>query len=140
MSGENTGLSKEVNESNRQAQLVWEDWARHHSKGEMVRYPGVTAAWCHAQWPLVNATFITSPTDDDQELERRVQTAIEHGCQRDKLWLLVCCQEWLPRGGDAMAEEILARHGLHQAMAMTGMVTEELLPPHAREPGWTFAR
>jgi GNAT superfamily N-acetyltransferase len=129
MSGENTGLSKEVNESNRQAQLVWEDWARHHSKGEIVRYPGVTAAWCHAQWPLVNATIITSPTDDDQELARRVQTAIEHGCQRDKLWLLVCCQEWLPRGGDAMAEEILARHGLHQAMAMTGMVTEELLPP-----------
>ena len=129
MSGENTGLIDEINESNRQAQLLWEDLAQHCSKGEIVRHPGLTAAWCHAQWPLGNATIITSPTDDDQELERRIQTAIEHGRQRDKPWLLICCKEWMPRGGDAMTDQIMARYGLHQAMAMTGMVTEELLPP-----------
>lgn len=128
MSGENIGLINEVNESNRQAQLLWEDLAQHYSKGEIVRYPGVTAAWCHAQWPLANATIITLPTDDDQDLERRVQTAIEHGSQRDKLWLLACCKEWLPTGDEGKVQEIFARHGLYQVMTMTGMTTGELLP------------
>jgi ribosomal protein S18 acetylase RimI-like enzyme len=138
MSADNTGSINDINESNRQVQLLWEDFAQHYSKGEIVRYPGLTAAWCHAQWPMVNGTIVTSPIDDDQDLDRRVQTAIEHGRQRDKLWLLVCCKEWLPRGDEGKAQEILARHGLHQVMAMTGMVTDELLPCTRQPTGLVF--
>lgn len=129
MSEENSGLIDEVSESNRLAQLMLEDWAQHCSKGEIVRYPGVVAAWCHGQWPLVNATIITSAVDDDRELERRVQIAIEHGRLRDKLWALWCCRGWMPRGADAATDEIFTRCGLRQVMAPTGMVTEELVPP-----------
>jgi GNAT superfamily N-acetyltransferase len=118
----------EIHDSNRQAQLLWEHYAGRHPRGEIVRYAGVTAVWCHTQWPLLNATVITSPVSDDLQLEHRIQTALEHGRQRDKLWLLVCCKAWLPGGGDARVQETFARHGLHEILTMTGMATEEVVP------------
>jgi len=119
----------EIDESNRQLRWLWESLAAWHPKGETVRYPGVTAAWCHAQWPLMNAVFIVSPVKDAGDLERRIQTAVEHGQKRQRPWILACCREWLPSGDEAQALEILNRYGLHEVMVNTGMVTEDVVPP-----------
>ena len=122
----------EVDESNRQAELLWGSYAKWHPKGEIVRHSGVTAAWCHGQWPLMNGTLIDSPVRDDVDLEQRIQTALEHGQKHEKLWMLAYCEEWLPSGGEANVQEILTRFGLQEVLAMTGMVADDVVPP-ARE-------
>ena len=86
-------LIDEVDESNRQGKLVWESYARWHPKGEIVQFPGVTAAWCHGQWPMLNATFIHSPVRDEVDLEQRIQTAVEHGQKQERMWILAYCEE-----------------------------------------------
>jgi GNAT superfamily N-acetyltransferase len=121
--------TSEIDESNRQIQLAWESFAVWDPKGETVRYPGVTAVWCHAQWPLLNAAFIASPVKDGGDLERRIQTAVEHGQKRQIPWILACCREWLPSGSGTEVLEILNRYGLHEVMVITGMVTEDVVPP-----------
>jgi GNAT superfamily N-acetyltransferase len=126
MSNPVSRISGEVRESNRQAELVWEHMARHHPNGEIVRYPGATAAWCHGQWAFMNMIILSAPVGDDADLDRRLATAVEHGQNRSKPWMFCCCRDYLPNGSNP---EVFERYGLVQAMSVTGMVSDNLKPP-----------
>jgi GNAT superfamily N-acetyltransferase len=128
----------ELHESNAQFIDAWEFWTRRSRAGEVRSLPGLEIRWMGATWPICNLTFLANPVEDEADLARRIEAAVSHAGTRHLPWLFFLCTNWLPEDLRGSAEPLFARHGLVPVVPMTGMVTDDLLPPRRPLPELEF--
>lgn len=119
----------EILESNAIFADAWEFWTRRSPAGDVRGLPGLEIRWMGATWPICNLTFLANPVHDEADLSARIETALDYAGSRQLPWLFFLCTEWLPQELRGSAEQLFARHGLVPVLPMTGMVTDQLLPP-----------
>jgi len=127
-------------EANRSFTQAWEFWSRRSRSGEVSRFSGLTAAWMNVTWPACNLTFLSEPVRDEADLESRARAALEHASGRDRGWVFFVCTELLPEDLRPSSLEILSRCGLNQAVELTGMAADRLLPPRRPLPDLDLRR
>lgn len=125
----------EIETSVRKLHEVWRIYARG---GPVEESDGVMAAWAGAQWPIVNALFITSPVTSQPELSARLDWLSAFAARQPQFGMLVTCDAWMPTASESEAE--LSRHGWVLSERLTGMVTENLPATIHEVSGLEFRR
>lgn len=115
---------------------AWSIMVRRMPNGRIDRLDGVTFPFGDVPLPFLNLGTLDTPCADRAELRRRLETVKEHVAGESHPWMLALCEEWAPDDW----REVVDEAGLHVAMAMTGMVTEQLLPPRRPAPALDLRR
>ncbi len=84
---------------------------------------GVASCYGHVPLMFFNLWIADRPVATHEELRAILKTAAGRACEHPTGGVLR--EDWLPDGWEALVQE----HGLAPAMAMTGMETDQLLPP-----------
>ena len=104
-----------------------EAWKRYARGGTVEEGDGVLAAWAGAQWPIVNALFLTSPVGGVAEWSGRLDRIAAFTATRPQFGMLLTCNAWTPAGAESEAE--LSKRAWVKVENITGMVTDS--PPAA---------
>src|SRR5580658_2336942 len=59
--------------------------------------PGVSIASLGVAFQMFNAAFLSAPVETHQEMEARLQSALEHFKSRGLDWSFWICEDWLTR-------------------------------------------
>ena len=135
-----TAEESELLESNRQffgsASLICATFPG----AEVVKMPGLIAAWCNTATPFLNGIFLSRPVADEADLETRANALAEYLSRKDKPPLFFACREWIPESLRDAATAAFARAGLSTSMTLTGMATNEPLPTRGSAPELEWRR
>lgn len=115
---------------------AWSVFARRFPGGRVERLDGVTVTWADKPLPFLNLGIVDSPCTDRDELRRRLGALVGHVAGEQHPWFAALCEEWAPEGW----KEVAADAGLHVAMALTGMVVDQLVPPRRPPPALDLRR
>jgi GNAT superfamily N-acetyltransferase len=108
--------------------------ARHSPRGEVREYGGVSIASAGVAFQMFNAAFLSSPVENQADLERRLAQCAVHFGARGLGWALWLCQDWIPQPLRRRLRPSFQSRQLRHAVDLPGMVSEGLLPPHDPEP------
>src|SRR6202521_580252 len=125
----------EIATSVRKLHEVWRIFARN---GPVEESEGVMAAWAGAQWPIVNALFITSPVTGQSDLSVRLDWLAAFSVKQPQFGMLVTGDAWMPAPPESEAE--LSKHGWVLLERLTGMATENLPAAAHGASGLEFRR
>ncbi len=111
-----------VVEANSQLIAAWRVFCKSFPKRDLGDLPGLKLAWGEVPYFGYNAIVLSEPAASQEELDQRSARAIEYMRAQRFSGIFIVCNDWLPAG---------ARFpdGLRVAWKMTGMVTDQLLPP-----------
>ena len=123
------GSPSEIEESIQQVIGFSKLLAISAGSGSVVEMPGLIAPFGNVAIPLLNVVHATSRVRDLADLGRRAAAAVAYATPTGLPWLFGLCDAWLPESGADEIAGVLAEHGLHPAMKLTGMVADALLPP-----------
>jgi GNAT superfamily N-acetyltransferase len=104
-------------------------FANPHQGGETLETPGLLVACAGTLLPLCNGAVFTSEIEDEADLEERIATASRHFAGRGLSGVFSICEALIPSALRAIVPATFARFGYVPTMPMTGMATDELLPP-----------
>jgi ribosomal protein S18 acetylase RimI-like enzyme len=110
----------EIEEANSQLVQAWRLFSRSHPERDLGELAGLKLAWGEVPYFAYNAIIMDGQVASQEEVDRRVGLAQEYMSSRKYRGVLMVCDDWMPAG---------AKLQLDLAWKMTGMVTEELLPP-----------
>jgi GNAT superfamily N-acetyltransferase len=127
-----------MNEIETSVRKLHEAWRIYARGGPVEESDGVLAAWAGAQWPIVNALFITSPVAGQPELRTRLEWLGAFAARQSQFGMLVTCDAWMPAPAEAEAE--LSQHGWILAERLTGMVVDTPLPADNGASGLEFRK
>ena len=115
----------EIQESNDALHEIWRMYITSCG-GEILQQPGVLVAWGGVQWPILNSIFLTSPIEDRNDLERRLQFAESFTRKKTEVGTLIVCDDWMPQHLECT--NILLENGWVAVQPLYGMVAEQLHP------------
>lgn len=115
---------------------AWSVFARRFPQGRVEHLDGVTVTWADVPLPFLNVAILDSPCADRDDLRRRLDALLAHLADARHPWFAALCEEWAPEGW----RDVVAEAGLHEAMPLTGMVTERLVPPRRPAPALELRR
>ena len=95
---------------------------------EVVKLPGLIAAWCNTATPFLNGIFLSGPVTDEADLEARAAALREYLRAKQKPPLFFACREWIPESLRDAAGVAFGSTGLSASMTLTGMAADELSP------------
>jgi GNAT superfamily N-acetyltransferase len=104
-------------------------YAQAKESGEAREMPGVLLACADVDFAMFNATLLTAPVANANELDRRVAMAAVHFRARALPWSFWICEGWLAAHLRKRADAVFWRRGLHLVTELPGMLTERVLPP-----------
>jgi ribosomal protein S18 acetylase RimI-like enzyme len=102
--------------------------AAHRPTGELREMEGVSIASAGVTFQMFNAAFLSAPVDSETQLERRVAQASVHFAARGQRWAYWICESWLEGRSRRRLQQVLRKHNLYQAVALPGMLAEQVLP------------
>ncbi len=115
--------------------------AKQSANGSTRVLDGMDAAWAGSALLINNGTYLTSPVQGAEDLERRVAAAAADAAALQMPWALYLYEPWTGMSRE-QASEIAARHGVDYFMSVQVMTADvrELKPPARPPPGVSFRR
>lgn len=83
---------------------------------------------------MFNAAFLSGPSAQASDLERRIALASVHFRARGIPWAFWVCEDLVDPKTRRHLGSAFERHGLYRAVELPGMAAERLLPPHRELP------
>jgi hypothetical protein len=132
MTKDETGMVSpaEVRESHEQFSEAWSLYARNSGIGEVVDMKGFRIANARLPWFLFNGAILSAPVSSQEDLAAHVEAAVRYFGSEKQPWFFIGGEQWM--GKDA--PETLSRLGFSEAFKVTGMVCDQLAPPHQPLP------
>jgi GNAT superfamily N-acetyltransferase len=130
----------EIRESHTKFRGAWRFFSERSAAGKVLESPEVFIASSNVAWALLNAAFLPAPVETGEALERAVTAAARHFQPDGRAWMMMLCEDELAPSLRPQVPQLLGAHGLTQAMVLTGMVAERLLPPTRPLPPLEFHR
>lgn len=128
----------EIEESFRQYELAFGDFARKARGGVVTPHEGYSVLWSGAQWPILNQVLWTSPLASAEQIDPRLAESVDILKSKAQIGLVTVAGRFIPDALCPAFSQAVARHGLVEMMQVRGMAADRLLPPSRPEPPLTY--
>jgi len=116
----------DVQESHAQLTAFWKKLARAMDAPAVTTAPGVDCIFGNVAIPFFNVVTLLEPVTSGKDLDHRLQAAQTFADGHPCPWFLIAADDATPGDLLPVRNQTFAAAGLHPAMALTGMIADQL--------------